>query len=240
MNKKTILNHGLTLGLVSLFSINLTSCNNTKKEFIEVGLKVGNHTSMEMNPWLEFYTGLKAKTQKDKKQDIEVFYGNSIYLDNVLDKENYESIYEKYESINQKFEIDNSQVLEFKLTRYVYSSEDDAIHNQVSKSKEILSIKNTLGYFMSDEFRLEENSMIDTIEAKDLVQDYEEYGVIHYKFSITPIENESIKIFIDDKPVYLDNSIDSYHNSVIDYVLNEQKQIKFIEREEIRKEDAKW
>ncbi len=230
MKKKTILNYGLTLGLIALFSINLTSCNNTKKEFIEVGLEVGNHNSMEMHPWNEFYTGIKAKTQKAKTQDIEVFYGNSRFLYSNLDKE-------YYESINQKFEIDNSQVLEFKLTRYIFSSEDDAIHCQVAKSEEILSINNTLGYFMSDEFSFEEKSMIDTIEAKDLVQDYEEYGVIHYKFSITPIENEPIKIFIDDKPVYLDNSIDSYHNSVIDYVLDEQSQITFIEREEIRKEN---
>ncbi len=45
---------------------------------------------MEMNPWNEFYTGLKAKTQKDKTQDIEVFYGNSRFLDIVLNKEYYE------------------------------------------------------------------------------------------------------------------------------------------------------
>ncbi len=232
MNKKTILNHVLTLGLISLFSINLISCNNTKKEFIEVGLEVGDHSSIETNPWLEFYTGIKAKTQKDKTQDIEVFYGNSRFLYSSLDKE-------YYESINQKFEIDNSQVLEFKLTRYIYPSDYDACHNRFEKSEEIFILKNTLGYFMSDEFSLEENSMIDNIEAKDLVQDYEEYGVINYKFVITPIENEPIKIFIDGQPVlvYSGNYIYSYYNQGIGYTIDEQNQITFIESEEIRKEN---
>ncbi len=223
MNKKTILNHGLTLGLIVLISINLISCNNTKKEFIEVGLETANHGCIDTNPWLEFYTGLKAKTQKAKIQNIEVFYGNSRFLYSNLDKE-------YYKSINQKFEIDISQVLEFKLTRYIYRSDYDASYNHFEKSEEIFALKNTLGFFMSEEFSLKENSMIDTIETKDLVQDYEEYGVINYKFSITPIKNEPIKIFVDDQPVpvYSENYIHSYYNNGIGYTVDVQNKITFI------------
>jgi len=230
---KAFLKLSLICGVASFLCFNLVSCNQTKKEFIEVGLEVDDHSAIETNPWLEFYTGLKAKTQKDKTQQIEVFYGNSRFLYSNLNK-GY------YESMNQKFEIDKSQVLEFKLTRYVYSNGEDSNYGRFEKSKEIFVKENTLGYFMSEEFRLEENSIIDTIELNDLVQDDDNYGILEYKFSITPIENEPIKIFIDDQPVpvYSENFIRSYYNSSIDYTIDDQNQITFIEREETRKENT--
>lgn len=82
---------------------------------------------------------------------------------------------------------------------------------------------------MSDEFRLEDHSMIDTIEIKDLVQNYDKSGILNYIFRIAPVENEALKIFIDDQPVYSNNYIRSYYNASIYYTIDNQNQILFTE-----------
>ncbi len=229
MKKKTILNHVLTLGLISLFSINLTSCNNTKKEFIEVGLG-DTQGNMVDTIWNEFYTGLKAKTQKDKTQDIEVFYGSSPETDFVLDD-------------NMCF-VDLNQNLEFKLTRYIYPSGEDSSHVRFEKFEEILVIRNTLEYFLSKEFAFHNNSIIDTIEVNDLVRDYKEYGVIQYKFVISPLDNEPLKLYRYDSEnpdvltkIFMEDKITSIHNCVLGYTIDDQDQITFIESQYIRKEN---
>ncbi len=229
MNKKTILNYGLTLGLISLFSINLISCNNTKKEFIEVGLG-DTQGNMADTIWNNFYTGLKAKTQKEKAQDIEVFYGSHLGPDFVLD----DNIY--FADLNQN--------LEFKLTRYIYPSGEDSSHDRFEKFEEILVIRNTLEYFLSKEFAFHNNSIIDTIEVNDLVRDYKEHGIIYYEFVISPLENEPLKLYryAYENPdeltkMFMDDKITSIHNCALGYTIDDQDQITFIESEEIRKEN---
>lgn len=74
--------------------------------------KYDNRSYIAANPWLEFFTGLKVKTQKAKTQEVEVFYGNSRFLHFSFDKE-------YYESVNQKLEIDRSQRVQLTLTRYI-------------------------------------------------------------------------------------------------------------------------
>lgn len=131
--------------------------------------------------------------------------------------------------MNSNYVIDFNQNLELKLTRYIYPSDYAYLHNLFEKSEEILVIRDTLKYFFSEDFYYKNNSIIDTIEVKDLVHDYEEYGIISYEYVISPLENEQIKVFIDDQPVYLGNYIPSYYSS-IDYKVNKKKQIKFIKR----------
>jgi len=219
-NKK----YSVILCSILLFSINLTACNKPQKEYIEVGLN-DNRSYIAANPWLEFFTGLKVKTQKVKTQEVEVFYGNSRFLRFSFDKE-------YYESVNQKLEIDRSQMVQLTLTRYIYSNFLNASHAHFEKSEDILVTKNTLGYFMSDEFILEDHSMIDTIEIKDLVHNYDKFGILEYIFRIAPVENEALKIFIDDQPVYSNNCIRSYYNASIYYTIDNQNQILFTEIEE--------
>ncbi len=223
MKRKSIIKHGFILCLVTLFSMNLTACNNTNKE-IEVGFD-SIHTTCVTSMWLEFHTGAKVKIQKAKTKYIEVFYGNWLAPD-----------------ISKYGEICGNQKLEFKLTRYVYSSEYDAMHNDAThnlfkKSEVILAFKNTFQYFFSDDFEYLKNSMIDTIEAKDLVQDYGECGVLSYKFTITPIENETLKLFDYAYPydninelrkIYSDDTIRSYYNCFLKYKIKCHDKIAFI------------
>lgn len=232
MKKKIISTHSLILCLTALFSINLTACNTpqeefNQKEFIEVGLS-NNHDTVEIrNIWNEFYTGLKAKTKKNITQDIEVFYGNQLSKD--------------FYGYNDNLIVDLNQKLEFRLTRYIYSSLYNELHNQVYKSTEILVRCNTLEYFFSDEFNLYKNSIIDTINVNDLTQDYEKYGTISYKFVISPLDNELIKLHCKTSEnqdelikIYPKDKIYSYYNCYLDYTIDENNQISIIEREEIK------
>lgn len=204
--------------------LNLCSCGQDRNEVIEVGLKTEHQGNAESLSWLEFFTGLKAKSQTQKKQELEVFFGNSMSLFGNLNQSYYD-----FEG--KEFEMDKSQILEFKLTRYVFSSDNDAIHGRIGKSEIVLSTQNTLGYFMSEEFEFGKNSMIDTIEPSDLVAPNDEYGLLEYRFSITPAEDEPIRISIDGNPVpvYSHGSICSYHHGCIGYTITDEYMIKFVD-----------
>ncbi len=219
MKRKSIIKHGFILCLVTLFSMNLTACNNTNKE-IEVGFD-SIHTTCVTSMWLEFHTGAKVKIQKAKTKYIEVFYGNGLVPD-----------ISKYGKISDN---DLKQKLELKLIRYVYPSEDDAIHGLFEKSEEILKIRNTLEYFFSEDFRFYKNYIVDTIDVDDLVQDYDKFGVLKYKFSITPIENEPLKLceYTYENPneltkIYDDDKISSYYHCFLKYKIKCNDKIAFI------------
>ncbi len=221
---KKIIKQGLMIGLIALFSVNLTACNKTQEKFIEVGLS-NDHGSMVSNPWDEFYTGLKAKTQKGKTQEIEVVYGQRLGPN--------------YSVPNDMYVVDWNQNLEFKLTKYIYSRDDDGIYNIVEKFEEILVIINTLKYFISEEFDFRKNSIIDTIEANDLVQ---KNGLIYYSFIITPLGNEPIRLYEYSREnpgellsVFGYDKIKSHYNCYIEYTIDNQNQITFLEKEEVRK-----
>ena len=229
MKKKTTLKQRLMLILIALFTINLTACNKTQEKFIEVGLSIG-HGSMVLNCWDLFFTGLKAKTQREKIQEIEVFYGHRLGTDFTISDDMYV--------------VDWNQNLEFKLTRYIYSRDDEGVYNIVEKFEEILVMINTLKYFISEEFDFRKNSIIDTIEANDLVQ---KNGLIHYSFVITPLENEPLRLYRYSREnpdellsVFGYDRIKSYYECYIEYTIDNQNQITFLEKEEVRKENINF
>lgn len=205
----------------------MVSCNQTQKDFIEVGLS-NNHSSMVSSLWDTFSIGLKAKTQKESTQDIEVFYGHGLG--------------DLFFASNDIYVVDWNQTLEFKLTRFIYFRDDDGIYNIVEKFEDILVINNTLKYFLGEEFDFKNNnSIIDTIEVNDLVQGN---GLIYYEFVITTLENEPIHLYkytggnLENEPSkILDDKITSRH-CVIEYTIDNQNQITFLEREEIRKDNV--
>ncbi len=159
-----------------------------------------------------------------------MFYGSSLGTDFVLEGNTYF--------------IDLNQNLEFKLTRYIYPSGEDSSHDRFEKFEEILVIRNTLEYFLSEEFDFHNNSIIDAIEVNDLVRDYKEYGIVYYEFVISPLDNEPLKLYRYDsenpdelKKIFMDDKITSIHNCALSYTINNQDQITFIEIEGIRKEN---
>ena len=228
MKKRAILKQRLMLVLIALFSVNLTACNKTQEKFIEVG--IGNDrgsnssNSIVTRLWDEFYTGIKASTKRAKTQNIEVFYGH-FFVDSRLQNQ------------TENFKFDLNQKLEFRLIRYVYPSDDDAFYSRFEKTEDILVLRETMEFFFSEEFHFAKNSFIDTIEVKDLIKDYKEHGVIEYGFDITPIEDEPIKIFINDEPVYSGNYIRSYGRCIY-YKIDDQSRISFIEQEEEKEENV--
>ena len=214
----------IAFAVAPLFCLNLASCSQTS-EFVVAGLSGGGGNGCDRNGWLEFYTGLKARAQKSGTQQVEVFYGSGGFLPSNFDEINDQSA-------EHVFQIDESQVLELKLTRYVYSSDDDAIHERLAKHEDIMTSRNTLGYFMSGDFYYKDNSVIDSVEAKDLAYVSGEYGVLIYGFTITPIEDEPIKIFRDGEPIreYSEGYISSYYNRCLYYTIDGQNLITFTDK----------
>lgn len=224
--RKSFLKSSLLIGAISLSGINLVSCNNSKKEFIEVGLDNQNN-NMVQNHWYSFYTGLKANTISKLIQEVEVFCWQSIIVaehDNVLNHANL---------------VDKEQNLEFKLYRAVYKYGN---YREESKSIEIYSFTNTLEYFFSYEFnRHSEKIIIDTFSVEDLYTDYVDYAGIYYYFTITPVDDEPIKVFYTNansfESVYGDNIIKS-NGCAINYKINRKNEITLIEIKKIKNENA--
>ncbi len=218
--KKIITSRGFILGLITLFSFNLMSCNKTQTEFIEVGLDFNQNNSVQ-GLYDSFDTGLRVKKGSDSTQSIEVFYFNSVL-------QGFEN------TLNRAELVDRNQNLEFKLYREVRKYVN---FREETKSKEIYSFTSTLEYFFSEKFdACDPKSLIDTVTVDDLYADYIDYANISYHFTITPVDDEPVKIFFLRneilEPIY-GNKIKGFH-TFIEYTLNEKNQITFLEREEIK------
>ncbi len=188
----------------------LSSEISSQDEYIEVGFDRGTTESPVDTVFNYWDTGIKVKKESSLNPNIEVYFGNYLMSAELLDY----------------WGSDRDQQLEFKLYRNIYIDG----YKDVYDVKEIYSFENKTEYFFDIEFAIQYHKKLpfnDIVTADDLIKSR---GSVKYTFTISPVENEPLRIYCKSSNgivlAYSDNEIRSYGSS-INFNVDENKYITF-------------
>ena len=179
--------------LIMCFIGLLSSCGDG---YIEVGFEKDN-SCLTKNRWIdEFKLGLKCRKSINETQNIDLYYGITRYITNEINIKDYQDYDPFYKS-------DFNQTIRFSLYRYCRISTSI----QVNDDNRILiySYEDKLEYFLSEYFYFNEIFCTDTINKNDLIA-VGNSGVISYKYELTPVNDEYIKLFLVAQSDYIYNN----------------------------------
>ena len=172
--KKIITKIGLFLSFLFIFI--LASCSNQ----FEIGF---NYNGNGLTTWKAgFKLALKCSKKTNENQTIDVYYGNTYLVSNVIESN----------ELTDWSNSDFNQKLKFSIYRYVLPNNTIIINAE--EREEIFNFEEELDYFINDKFNFGSFVFNDKIDRKILNKEYSS-GKIYYKFEIIPIEDEYIKLY---------------------------------------------
>lgn len=140
-----------------------------------------NIQDLDWNPYQEWWNSAKFTRKAETVKSVDVYFGNNANIIG-LDSAN-----------------DPNQSITFTLYREVFCRIE---YNDISRStKEILSLKNSLGFFASSKFSFRDNHMIDHISVDDVFKTGKEM-YIYYYLTFKSNDERPIQIYKDGKTIY--------------------------------------
>lgn len=135
----------------------------------------------EGDDYHEWWTEARGTRKKETVKSIDVYFGNNANIIG-LDSAN-----------------DPNQSITFTLFRDVFVETED--YKTYRSTKEILSLKNSLGFFTSYKFSFQDNHMIDRISADDVFKTGKEMYIIYY-FALKSNDDRPIQIYKNGETLY--------------------------------------
>lgn len=147
-----------------------------------------------------WWTLAKTTRKCETVKSVDVYFGNSANI------------------IGANDENDSGQIVTFTLWRNVYSEYET---KNISTSKEILSLRNVLGFFAGKDFSYRINHMIDHISADELLP-LGEKAYINYSFVIESNDGRPVQLYNEDETIF-ESRVESHVTAPIYYGFDDEQ-----------------